>query len=173
MRMSELYKNRASLRPRPGLARFFANATHRAVNFCRSEDGTSAVEFALIASFVLVPGLLFTADLGFEAYERVALRHSLRAGAQSAMSDPGKAHVLNVVKSTDKSTDTNPSADPLTAEVEILYACPESVESTSLTPPTCAASAPPYVYYRLTGSRNYDGILSNKVLKSSMQIQIR
>ncbi|RWB51821.1 AAA family ATPase [Mesorhizobium sp.] len=144
-----------------------------------SEAGVSAVEFALIAP-VLVFALVAMADVGLALYERMTIDHVLRAGAQAAMSDPGEAKVLNVLQST-----LSQSATPSGVAFDMVKrycACPEKADvSPDTAPPcstTCAASAPPYTFYRMAASKTYNAmslpdVLPSFRLSSSIQVQIR
>ncbi len=55
----------------------------------KSEAGVSAIEFALIAP-IMAFGLVATADVALAVHERMTIDHVLRAGAQAAMTDPGR-----------------------------------------------------------------------------------
>src|SRR5687767_14496661 len=68
-------------------------------SWLRREDGASAVEFALCAPFCTCAGIIL-ADTGLAVHERMSLDHVLRAGAQTAMSDPGEEKVETVLEST-------------------------------------------------------------------------
>jgi pilus assembly protein CpaE len=147
----------------------------------RRNDGVAALEFALFAP-ILFFGLLATVDVGFALHERMTIDHVLRAGAQSAMQDGGKATVLKVLQDT-KDNDPILAGHPLDLAVDRVFACPESPEDTSETLPTCDGSVAPYVYYELSAEKDYDGIflpiqigryqLLDLKLGSAAQVQVR
>ena len=144
-----------------------------------SEDGVAAVEFALFASAVL-PVLLWAADLGLAEYERMTIDHILRAGAQSAIADQGPDQVLKVVQNTASknftlSTQATVSSDALKVDVKRFCACPENTSMEVACSTTCAGSAPTFIYYRLTGEKNYKAIIIPQVitLKPVVEVQTR
>lgn len=150
----------------------------------RCERGVSAVEFALFAP-ILFFALLAMTDLGFALYERMTIDHVLRDGVQKAhMHDPGRKEVYDfLVKSA--------ANDPLLADSppdffvdHPLFSCPEDDPRILVSvQPTCADDAPPYIYYRLSAEKNYDGIfmpisiggyeLVDVTLRSLAQVQVR
>lgn len=154
----------------------------------RGDDGVSAVEFALFAP-ILFFGLVATADLGLALYQRMTIDHVLRAGAQSAMVDPGKASVRNVLASTAAKNFTVSSqcgdagADALDLCVNRYFACPENPDVEVASSTFCAGSLAPNIYYRLTATKSYEGLflpisigrfsLGALTLASSAQVQIR
>lgn len=144
----------------------------------RSEDGVAAVEFALFAP-ALFFALVASADVGLAEYERMTIDHILRAGAQSAMADPGQAQVLSVVQNTASknftvSTQTTVSATELNVSVSRFCACPESTGTAAACSTTCTGSAPPYIYYRMSGTKLHNGmIMPAMTLSGSVQVQVR
>lgn len=161
-------------------------------NFLRSafrrwrggEDGVSAVEFGLFAP-VLFFALLAAVDLGMALYERMTMDHVLRAGAQSAMADQGAVQVKKVLDSTaaknfvvaaSTSTDLSYTAggNPITLDVTRFCACPENTGVEVACSTTCAGSKPTFVYYRLEGSKTYDGMIIPSIdMDAQMQVQVR
>jgi pilus assembly protein CpaE len=147
------------------------------IGFRQAEDGVSAVEFALIAP-VFAIALVAMVDVGLALYERMAIDHVLRSGAQAAMSDPDPDHVLKVMQSTiSGSFADNPSG--ISLDMPKRYcACPENPAVDPDSAPdctvTCADSALPYVYYRMAASKTYRGIFIPGIpLASTVQVQIR
>ncbi len=142
---------------------------------CRaSEDGVSAVEFALFAP-ILFTSLLVMVDVGFALYERMTIDHVLRAGAQEAMNDPGKARVQAVL-------DATAAESFLPADVPIFKVndlkdpwceCPdnEGVYVTCAT--TCSGPTATSIYYTLEGKTTYDGIFMSLDLASAVEVQVR
>lgn len=144
----------------------------------RSEDGVSAVEFALFAP-ALFFALVASADVGLAEYQRMTIDHILRAGAQSAMADPGQAQVLSVVQNTASknftlSTQTTASANALTLDVQRFCACPENTRTAVNCSTTCTGSAPTFIYYLMSGTSIYSGmIMPALTLHPSVQVQVR
>lgn len=142
----------------------------------RSEDGVSAVEFALIAP-VLAIALVTMADVGLALNDRMAMDQFLRAGAQAALSDPGEAAVGKILQSAA----AQPAGSPSTLVIDPpkrFCACPENAAVDPSSAPacsaTCAGSAPPYVYYRMSASTTYAGMIVPSIpLRSTLQVQIR
>src|SRR5687768_11631289 len=106
-------------------------------SWLRREDGASAVEFALCAP-VFIFACIMMADIGFAIHERMSLDHVLRAGAQTAMSDPGEQEVETVLESTaskhftvtsgDEETDIVSNA--ITVDASRYCACPDNRSAT-------------------------------------------
>lgn len=140
-------------------------------------EGVSAVEFGLFAP-ILFFALIATADLGLALNERMAIDHILRAGAQTAMTDPGEQRVLDVMTAT-AAPNFPPPADPavepdLTMSVVRYYACPETPETAVPASTTCAGSAPTFRFYRIGGSKTYQGwIIPDLDFGPSIQVQVR
>jgi pilus assembly protein CpaE len=152
---------------------------HRIGALRRSEDGVSAVEFALFAP-ILFYALLATVDIGLALYQRMTIDHALRAGAQTAMADPGQDAVLKAVKSTATknftlaSTTTTSEEEPLSVSVSRSCACPENPATAVACLTICAGSAPTSITYRLTGTKAYDSlIIPSMSLSRSIQVQVR
>jgi pilus assembly protein CpaE len=147
-------------------------------NWRRSEDGVSAIEFALLAP-VLFFALVAAVDVGLAEYERMTIDHVLRAGAQSAMADPGQAQVLNVAQNTASknftiSTQSGISATALNVDVQRFCACPNSTGTAVACSTICAGSAPPFIYYRLTGTKLHNGmVMPAMTLTGSVEVQVR
>lgn len=152
---------------------------NRVAAWLRSEDGVSAVEFALFAP-VLFIGLLSAVDIGFALYERMNIDHALRAGAQTAMTDPGEDKVLAVIETTAtknftlSSTTTSSENEPLSVSVSRFCACPESPDTAVACLTICAGSAPTSIYYQLTGTKAYESLIIPALsLGRSIQVQVR
>ncbi|TGQ31062.1 TadE family protein [Mesorhizobium sp. M00.F.Ca.ET.216.01.1.1] len=147
----------------------------------RSEEGVSAVEFALIAP-VLGAALIAAVDVGLALYQRMTIDHVLRAGAQAAMSDPGADQVLKVLQSTASKNFPPVGAEPSALTFDpppVRYcACPENANVDPAAAPlcstTCANSAPTFIYYRMAAQKTYDSMFIPEFpLSSTMQVQIR
>jgi pilus assembly protein CpaE len=149
--------------------------------FLRQEDGTSAIEFALLGQ-VLVVALLTAVDLGFAAHDRMVLDTIVRSGAQSAMSDPGHDSVLKVLRTVASThyTVADPAApatdqEAVTLTVERSCSCPANpgVSVTSCSA-LCATSELPSVFYRLSAARSGSTIIVPRMsLAASLKVQAR
>lgn len=150
----------------------------RLARWRRCEAGVSAVEFALFAP-ILFFALVAAVDLGLAEYERMTIDHALRAGAQSAMVDQGPDAVLKVVQNTASrnfaiSTQPTPSAKALSVTVKRFCACANNTAVEVACSTTCSGSAPTFIYYRLSGTKIYDGmIMPDITLGPTVQVQVR
>jgi Flp pilus assembly protein TadG len=145
--------------------------------WCRDQAGVSAVEFALFAP-ILFFGLVATVDIGLALYQRMTVDHVLRAGAQSAMADQGKDAVLKVLQTTAAKNFTvaTQTADPeaLSLSVDRYCACPENTGLAIACSTTCSGSAPTNIYYRLSATKTYSGIILPQMnFGPSLQVQVR
>ena len=147
----------------------------------RQEDGTSAIEFALLGQ-VLIIGLLTAVDLGFAAHDRMILDTIIRSGAQSAMNDPGHDSVLKVLRTVASThyTVADPTApaanqEAVTLTVERSCSCPENpgVPVPSCTT-LCASSERPSLFYRLSATKSRSTIIVPRMsLAASLKVQAR
>lgn len=144
----------------------------------RCRRGVSAVEFALIAP-ILGFALLASTDLGLAVSERMAIHHVLRASAQHAMSDPGEAAVLDVMRSAAEANftiddGTASSTAPLSLSAIRYAVCPEDL-SFAVPPSTvCAGSKPTFIYYRLFARKTFTGWMMPAItFDRAVQVQIR
>ena len=145
----------------------------------RAESGVAALEFALFAP-VLFFGLVATADVGLALYERMTLDHALRAGAQSAMGDPGKDAVLGVLSAT--AAKNFPPASPdaaalpsqLVLSVDRYCTCSGDTATAVACSTTCPGTASTYIYYRLAAAITRDSmILPDISFSPSLQVQVQ
>ena len=144
------------------------------------QSGVSAVEFALIAP-LLVFGLLATWDVGLAAYERITMDHVLRAGAQSAMVDPGNPDVVKVLEAT---ADLNfllvrkktkfSTREPIHLSSRRFCACPDNKDVEVACGFVCPSAAKPFGYYRLTAKKVYSGmIMPRMTFDLAMEVQVQ
>lgn len=155
----------------------FAGFRRKAADLRHSEAGVSAVEFALVAP-VFAIALVLMVDVGLAFYQRMGIDHVLRSGAQAAMADPGVGEVLKVLQSTQGLNPEPGQASVAFAQPARFCACPESADVDPAAAPactvSCAGGAAPYVYYRMSASATYDGMLIPEIpLGSSLQVQVR
>jgi len=148
----------------------------------KDDTGAAAIEFAILAP-VLVLSLLATRDVGFGISEWMHMDHSLRAGAESAMRDPGKDNVKKVIESvaSDEFTIASGSGSAsshLSVDVDRFCACPESLSATvscaEEDDDACADEADPSVFYRLTVEKQFTTVLLPAFpLNTSVLVQVR
>ena len=147
---------------------------------CRaSEDGVSAVEFGLIAPFLLFFPLLAMIDVGMAISERMTIDSVLRAGAHEAMNDPGELAVRAVLAETSQMNFPVPEGaepDGVTApRFEVVYPvcdCPgqQNVSCSA----TCDGNVATSIFYRLTGAKTFTGnFLPPIELGPSVRVQVR
>jgi len=156
----------------------------------KDDSGTAAIEFAILAP-VLVLSLLATRDVGFGISEWMHMDHSLRAGAESAMRDPGKDNVKKVIESvaSDEFTIASGSGSAsshLSVDVDRYCACPENLSATvecaedeedgedEDSEGACADGTDPSVFYRLTVEKQFTTVLLPAFpLNTSVLVQVR
>ena len=144
----------------------------------RNEEGTSAVEFALLAP-VLALGLVASADLGLAVYHKMSIDQALRAGAQTAIADPGAAAVLKTTQNTISKhftvlSSSTPTVDGVSVSVSRFCACPEKPAMEVVCSTPCVGDAPTFIYYLLAGGTIYQGMLLPAItLHPTVKVQIR
>jgi pilus assembly protein CpaE len=152
----------------------------------RDDDGVAAVEFSLFAP-ILFFCCLATVDLGMALNERMTIGHVLRAGAQSAMGNPGEMEVKKVLEETAKGSNfsvsvvsgsdnayASASSDTLTIGVERYHACPEEPEVKVAEGTVCADDEPTYVYYRMAAGKIYEAMILPRItFGPALEVQIR
>jgi pilus assembly protein CpaE len=124
-------------------------------------SGAATVEFALIASVLVVPAFLCMVDVGLAVNERLSIDSALRAGVQRAYEDPGAADVREIVATVaGKDFTVSPAgtaavtSSHLKVNVDRICSCPSSIAvAVNCASPGCAAGASPYVYYRLIAEK--------------------
>jgi pilus assembly protein CpaE len=160
------------------LANAIAATTRWARRFLRGEDGISSIEFALLAP-VLFFTLVATVDVGKAEYQRMTIDHVLRAGAQSAMTDPGVASVRQVVQSVASRNFTlaspgTPTPEALATDIKRYCACPEAPAASVDCLTTCPGSSAANVYYSLSGALDVAGMIMPTIaLNPSILVQVR
>ena len=146
--------------------------------FLGCKSGVSAVEFSLIAP-TLVFAVFATVDLGLGFSDRMNIEHVLRAGAQSAVTDPGDAAVLTVMSGAATTNfslagSADPGPTPLTLSSVRFCACPESPNTAVSCLTVCAGSEPTFIFYRLSAQKAYTPwLLPSVAFDSSIRVQIR
>lgn len=144
----------------------------------RSEDGSVAVEFAIIAP-ILATALIGVIDVGLLLYERSDVNSALRLAAQTAMSDPGTKRVTDILN-TFKSQKQFSGSINFVYKAQRYCACAEDeatmkmtkvkIDCDSLCPLT---NAMPGVYYKITGGTKYEGIfIQGYKISHSIEVQV-
>jgi pilus assembly protein CpaE len=147
------------------------------------EDGTSAVEFSLFLPLILF-GCLTMGDIALAVHQRMTLDHVVRAGGQVAMTDPGEDRVLSALKSaasknfavgsSSDDVDRDVVSDPVTVEVARYCSCPSNRSASVSCSDPCSETTPPFVFYRMSAAKSYDGIFIPAFsLGSDLNVQIR
>jgi pilus assembly protein CpaE len=160
----------------------FREGNIRPRSWAKHEDGASAVEFSLFLP-VIVLGCVTMGDIGLAVQQRMTLDQVVRAGAQVAMRDPGEEQVLSALKlSASKNFPLEDSADdqegivkdPVSVDVTRYCSCPDDRAASVSCSTACVEAIVPFVFYRMTVARNYDGIITPAFsLARAMEIQIR
>lgn len=162
-----------------GLGSFLRSAAGRLAAWAHCRRGVSAVEFALLAP-MLGFSLIATVDLGFGLTERMAMDHALRAGAQTAMADPGAPTVLAAMRSAARMNftldDEPPGAgiEPLSLSATRYAVCPENL-SYAVSPSTiCSGAKPTFIFYRMSAQKTYQPwLIPTMRFERLAQVQIR
>jgi pilus assembly protein CpaE len=147
----------------------------------RREDGASAVEFAICAP-VFIFACIMMADIGFAIHERMSLDHVLRAGAQTAMSDPGEAEVEAVLESTasqhftvtsgDEETDIVSNA--VTVDASRYCACPDDRSVLVACSTVCTGPVPTFTFYGMSAAKDYEGMILPPIsFGARLDVQVR
>lgn len=140
------------------------------IRFLRNHQGTSTVEFALIAP-LLVLGVLSTADLGFEISDRMEIDQALRNGAEAALEDPGVA-TLDAILTASQTVTT--SREAISWTIARNCVCPETASLSVDCFTTCQNSQPTAIYYEIEGSRDAIRILlPGRSVSRSLSVQVR
>ena len=109
----------------------------------------------------------------------MTIDHALRAGAQSAMTDPGVTTVQQVVNSVAARNFTlaspgSSTSEMLTTNVRRYCACPSAPAASVDCLTSCSGSSPTYVYYSLSGTYGVVGmIMPTVMLNPSILVQVR
>lgn len=148
-------------------------------NVMHNSDGVSAVEFALLAP-MLIFSTLAMVDLGLAISERMTIGHILRSGAQSATENVGTTRISQVMRTTAAKNMTVVAAGSAGTDTAIalsavrICACASQPSVAVACSTTCTPNAPTQVYYVLSGSKTYDGLILPRFTQSkSLEVQVR
>jgi pilus assembly protein CpaE len=148
-----------------------------------SADGSAAAEFSMFLP-IFVMGALAMGDAGLALHERMTLDHVVRAGAQTAMADPGEDQVLSTLRTTASNnftlasetdnTDVSIVNDPLDLNVTRYCACPDNRSVGVSCSAMCSETVPPFVFYRMTAAKDFNGVLlPTFAVGREMEVQTR
>lgn len=143
--------------------------------FVQETRGVAAVEFALLGPTLLLM-LLAAIDLGNVMAERESMDHVLRSGAQIAMADGGSTAVLAAMQGTSSIRFTLAAGTKTSIALAAtrFCACPTSPATATGCGTICTGSLPTNIYYRMTATKTYSGILFPRFdLNPALQVQIR
>jgi pilus assembly protein CpaE len=151
----------------------------------KREDGASTVEFSLYVPVILF-GCLTMGDIGLAVQQRMTLDQVVRAGAQVAMDDPGEEQVLTAMQlsasqnfslgSDDEDGEGQEQIvnDPVSVDVARYCSCPDDRSAPVSCSTPCFEMTVPFVFYRMSVAKNYDGIFSPEFsLARDLEVQIR
>lgn len=150
-----------------------------ALRFASCQAGVAALEFALIAP-MLILGLIAMADIGLATNERMVIDQTLRTGAQSALLDQGPDKLYAALTATAASNfpllirGTVGTTTTLAIDASRFCACPQNTALPVLCSITCASNRPTQVYYLLTASKFYKGmLLPTLTISARLMVQSR
>lgn len=138
-------------------------------------SGVAVIEFALIAPTLLML-LLASIDLGNVLKEQGAMDHVLRSGAQLAMADAGAPAVLAAMQSAASADFTTLAGTRKSVALDAarFCACPGSPATVTACSTICTGSLPANIYYRMTATKTYRGILFPLFnLAPALQVEVR
>lgn len=140
----------------------------------RCQRGVSAVEFSLIAPFLVIGGIS-TVDAGMAIYDKMMLTQVLRAGAHSAIGAESEASMLAMLEATAGDNFTlaqgQPNAGELAVDVNSYCVCPDDTSTQISCNTVCTGGITPNEFYSLTANIDFDGIiLPNFSLSSSIDV---
>lgn len=159
-------------------------SSKRLTNFIRDRGGVAAVEFAIGAPMMIL-GMVVMTDLGLAIHQRMNLDQAVRAGAEFAMRDISNEDQLEKLMkgaATGYYSDNDADWDaqnitPPTVSAEKWCECPDNPGvAIACDDPICTNNTgfPPSVYYQLTASKTYEGIiLPNIPLGTEIRVQVR
>lgn len=152
----------------------------RFTSWLSNNCGAASAEFGMFAP-LFVFGCLTMSDIGLAIHQRMTLDHVVRAGAQIAMADPGEDGVMSALRNSasqnfaidgDSRAQTIP--DPVSLEVARYCSCPDNRGVPTSCSDPCSGSTPPFVFYRMTAAKTYDGVIIPSLrMSSDINVQLR
>jgi len=145
----------------------------------RGEDGFSAMEFGIVAPFLVI-GFLSMVDIGLAVYQRMTMDHVLRAGVQSAMADQGADKVRRTLEASATEHFTLGGGTPvvgkppITLSVRRYCACPETPTTQTACSTVCPSRQPTLAFYSLGATGRYSGSFMPDIpLNPVVEVQVR
>ena len=140
----------------------------------RDDDGVSAVEFSLLAPFMVV-GMFSTVDAGMAVYDKMMLTQVLRAGAHSAIAAEDEAAVLAILQTTASDNFTvagdTPAPGELVLNVRSYCVCPEATATEVACVTICTGGGLPNRFYDMDATIEFNGVmLPNFTLSGDMAV---
>lgn len=156
-----------------GIGRVITIARKLLSGFCRDQSGISAVEFALVATFILVPLLLGATELGRRAWIKTQFENAAQAGMDYAIVKCNNAatcatnitasNIRNAVQTAGSLSTTVTVAAPAgCGGAYYCYGCPSgSGVSLSTTSVNCGSGGTSGTYAGLTATYTYTPLFRN------------
>jgi len=145
----------------------------------RGEDGFSAVEFAIVAPFLVI-GLLSMVDIGLAVFQRMTMDHVVRSGVQSAMADQGTDKVRRTLEASAAEHFTLGGVTPvggkppITLSVSRYCVCPETPTTQTACSTVCPSRKPTLAFYSLGATGRYSGsFMPDIALNPTVEVQVR
>jgi len=133
--------------------------------FLRDKRGVSAIEFALLAPFLLV-SLLGVVDLGHTVYQRADMEAALRSGIQYFMN--GGDDLTRAEQVVNASWTTQP--DGVTVTAERFCMCGGVVHACSA---LCDDATYPLSFNRIRATATFPGILTQDSYDTEQSVRVR
>ena len=140
----------------------------------RDRRGVSAVEFSLLAPF-LVMGAISTIDAGMAVYDKMMITQVLRSGAHTAIAAESEAQMRAILEATAQDNFTvaqgAPNIGELAVNVTSYCVCPEATGTPVSCTTTCTGGTLPNEFYQLSADMEFDSILlPNFNLSNSLDV---
>ena len=138
------------------------------------QSGLSAVEFSLLAPFMVV-GALSTVDAGMAVYDKMMMSQVLRAGSHSAIADSTVADVRSILETTAADNFTVAQGDPAPGELAVdvvqYCICANDTSVRVACTATCTGGGSPNQFYELSANMEFNGVmLPNFTLAGEMSV---
>lgn len=138
------------------------NLARRCVALWKNRAGVSAVEFSLLAPFLVI-GTISAVDAGMAAYQQMMISQALRAGAHSAIAGQNIAAVQTIIEATASENFTVALGTPVGSELSVGVSsyciCPDAPTATVTCTTTCTTQPSPDQYYSLTAEKLFQGVI--------------
>ena len=140
----------------------------------RCTSGLSAVEFSLLAPFMVV-GAFSTVDVGRAVYDKMMINQVLRSGAHIAIAAQSEAAVQQILQDTASDNFTVAAGSPAPGELSISVSsycvCPLDLNTEVDCNTICVPSLSPTQFYDLSAVLEFQGVmLPNITLSGEMSV---